>query len=45
MSIYEVDTGISVCKLINIHGETQKDDTLQILIRHISEGWPESQEG
>ena len=35
ISIHEVDTDISEQKLINICKETQKDDTLQILIRHI----------
>ena len=44
ISIHEVDIDISEWKLINIHEETQKDDTMQILIRHILEGWPESQE-
>ena len=44
VSIHEVDTDISDRKLINIHEETQKDDTMQILIRHILEGWPKSQE-
>ena len=45
MSIHEVDTDISEQKLINICKETQKDDTVEILIRHVLEGWPESQEG
>ena len=44
ISIYEVDTDISEWKFINIHEETQKDDTMQILIRHILECWSESQE-
>ena len=44
ISIHEVDTDILEQKLINIHEETQKDDAMQILIRHILEGWPESQE-
>ena len=43
ISFHEVDTDISEQKLNNIHEETQKDDTIQILIRHILEGWPESQ--
>ena len=44
ISIHEVDTNISEWKLINIHEETKKDHTMQILIRHILDGWPESQE-
>ena len=44
MSIHEVDTDISEWTLINIHKETQKDDTMQSLIRHILEGWSKSQE-
>ena len=44
ISIHEVDTDISEWKLINIHEEIQKDNTIQILIRHIIQGWPESQE-
>ena len=44
ISIYKVDTDISEQKLNNICKETQKDDTMVILIRHILEGWPESQE-
>ena len=39
ISIHEVDTEISEWKLIDICEETQKDDTMQILIRHILEGW------
>ena len=38
VSIYEVDTDISEQKLNNICEETQKDDTMQISIRHILEG-------
>ena len=44
ISIHEVDTDISEWKLINICEEMQKDDTMQVLIRHILEGWPESWE-
>ena len=44
ISIHAVDTDISEWKLINICEETQKDDSMQILIRHVLEGWPESQE-
>ena len=44
ISIHEVGTDISERKLNNICKETQKDETMQILIRHILEGWPESQE-
>ena len=44
ISIHEVDTNISEWKLINIREETQKNDTMQILIRHILEGWPKIQE-
>ena len=44
ISISFIDTDISEQKLINICEETQKEDTIQILIRHILEGWPESQE-
>ena len=44
VSIHEVDTDISEWKIINIHKEIQKDDTMQILIRHILEGWPKNQE-
>ena len=42
--INEVDTDISEQKLNNICEETQKDDAMQILIRHILEGLPRSQE-
>ena len=44
ISIHEVDTDISEQKLINICKETQKDNIMQILIRHILEGWPKGQE-
>ena len=44
ISIHEVDTDVSQQKFNNIHEETQKDNTMKILIRHILEGWPESQE-
>ena len=44
ISIYEVDTDISGWKLINICEETQKDNTMQFLIRQILECWPECQE-
>ena len=44
VSIHKVDTDISEWKLNNICDETWKDNTMQILIRHILEGWPESQE-
>ena len=44
ISIHEADTNISERKLNNIHEEIQKDGTMQILFRHILEGWPESQE-
>ena len=44
VSIHEVDTDISELELIKIHEETQKDDTMKMLIRHILEGWPKSQE-
>ena len=44
ISIHEVDTDISERKLNNICEETQKDGTMQILIRHILEGWSKSQE-
>ena len=37
VSLHEVGTDISEQKLNNIHEETQKDDTMQILIRHILE--------
>ena len=38
VSIHEVDTDISEKKLNNVCEETQKDGTMQILIRHILEG-------
>ena len=44
VSIHEVDTDISDRKCINICKETWKDGNMQILIRHIFEGWPKSQE-
>ena len=44
VSIHEVDTDISEHKFNNICEETQKDDTMWILIRHILEGWPKGQE-
>ena len=44
ISIHEVDTDISEWKLINICEETLKNDTIQILIRYILEGWPKIQE-
>ena len=44
ISFHEVDTTISEQKLHNIYEETEKDDTMWILIRHILEGWPEREE-
>ena len=44
ISIHEVDTDISEQKLSNIYEETQKDDTIQILIKHSLEGWPKNHE-
>ena len=44
VAIYKVDNDISEQKLNNICNNTQKDDTMQTLIRHILEGWPKSEE-
>ena len=44
ISIQKVDTDITEQKLNNIHEKTQKDSTMQILIRYILKGWPQSQE-
>ena len=44
ISVHKIDEDVSECKLKNIREETHKDDTMQILIKHTLEGWPESQD-
>ena len=44
ISVHEIDVDVSECILNNVHEETQKDDTMWNFIKHILEGWPESQD-
>ena len=37
ISVHEIDVDVAECKLNNICEDTQKDDTMQILIKHILE--------